>query len=555
VGAFYFVEATGESESMMRKRDNSISDSDFSNPRPDFKRQASFNQPAANPRPDYKRQASFNPPAADIRGYAEDHVVRAASPSNFVPIVQSYDSLSSSPSYDANEHNYFTYHQTHNHQNSMSHVHDSDDSMGTDEDNAQDRIKPILQRDDAILEPARKSVTSTSTRVPDDDPYVENVVSTSTISMDEAVVSTSCISQDTSDALVSAGSDSSEGASKSNANTNSNDSSGERDNRTSKDYYFDSYSHHGIHEEMLKDEVRTKTYQMAIMRNAHLFRDKVVLDVGCGTGILCLFAAKAGAKHVYGIDSSAIIDQATQIVQRNGYSDQITLIKGKVEEVELPVPKVDIIVSEWMGYFLLYESMLDTVLFARDKWLVPNGIIFPDKAVMYICAMEDAQVKNERIDFWDDVYGFDMTPIKELALKEPVVDVVDAKAILSNAVPILNIDILTCTTADLSFSSPFKLKAQRNDYLHGFVAYFECAFTQVHKPLGFSTAPFAKYTHWKQTIFYMRDTLTICEGEEIEGEITCKPNTSNPRDLDILMHVKFDGRHSKLDTSIDYRLR
>ena len=48
----------------------------------------------------------------------------------------------------------------------------------------------------------------------------------------------------------------------------------------------------------------------------------------------------------------------------------ITLIKGKVEEVELPVPKVDIIISEWMGYFLLYESMLDTVLVARDKWLV-----------------------------------------------------------------------------------------------------------------------------------------------------------------------------------------
>jgi hypothetical protein len=48
----------------------------------------------------------------------------------------------------------------------------------------------------------------------------------------------------------------------------------------------------------------------------------------------------------------------------------ITLIKGKVEEVTLPVPQVDIIISEWMGYFLLYESMLDTVLVARDKWLV-----------------------------------------------------------------------------------------------------------------------------------------------------------------------------------------
>ena len=55
------------------------------------------------------------------------------------------------------------------------------------------------------------------------------------------------------------------------------------------------------------------------------------------------------------------------------------MIKGKVEEIELPVPQVDVIISEWMGYFLLYESMLDTVLYARDKWLVKdNGIIMPD---------------------------------------------------------------------------------------------------------------------------------------------------------------------------------
>ena len=49
---------------------------------------------------------------------------------------------------------------------------------------------------------------------------------------------------------------------------------------------------------------------------------------------------------------------------------EIVLIKGKIEEITLPVEKVDIIISEWMGYCLFYESMLDTVLFARNKWLV-----------------------------------------------------------------------------------------------------------------------------------------------------------------------------------------
>jgi protein arginine N-methyltransferase 1 len=140
-----------------------------------------------------------------------------------------------------------------------------------------------------------------------------------------------------------------------------------------------------------------------------------------------MFAAQAGAAHVYGVDCSSIIEQAQKIIYANGFSDEITLIKAKMEDVELPVPSVDIIISEWMGYFLLYESMLNTVLYARDKFLKEGGIIFPDKAVMYLCAVEDEQMKRERIDFWDNVYGFDMSALKEVALKEPVVDVVDPK--------------------------------------------------------------------------------------------------------------------------------
>lgn len=75
----------------------------------------------------------------------------------------------------------------------------------------------------------------------------------------------------------------------------------EPDEMTSKDYYFDSYAHFGIHEEMLKDEVRTLTYKNSMLHNRHLFKNKTVLDIGCGTGILSMFAAKAGAAKVIGV--------------------------------------------------------------------------------------------------------------------------------------------------------------------------------------------------------------------------------------------------------------
>lgn len=140
---------------------------------------------------------------------------------------------------------------------------------------------------------------------------------------------------------------------------------------------------------MLKDEVRTKAYMRSIVNNPHLFKDKIVMDIGSGTGVLSIFAAKAGAKRVYAVENAGISAVSEEIIRQNGLDGVIKVMKGKVEEIELDVEHVDIIISEWMGYFLLYESMLDCVLFARDKWLKKGGMMFPNKATMYIAAMED----------------------------------------------------------------------------------------------------------------------------------------------------------------------
>ncbi|XP_016837429.1 protein arginine N-methyltransferase 1 isoform X2 [Nasonia vitripennis] len=329
------------------------------------------------------------------------------------------------------------------------------------------------------------------------------------------------------------------------------------DDMTSRDYYFDSYAHYGIHEEMLKDEVRTVTYRNSMYHNKHLFKGKIVLDIGCGTGILSMFAAKAGAAKVIGIECSNIVEYAKKIVEANHLSDVITILKGKVEEVTLPdgIEQVDIIISEWMGYCLFYESMLDTVLFARDKWLRSDGMLFPDKATLYICGIEDRQYKDEKINWWDDVYGFDMSSIRKVAISEPLVDVVDPKQVVTNSCLIKEVDLYTVTKADLTFSSPFALQVRRNDYVQALVTFFNIEFTKCHKRMGFSTAPESQYTHWKQTVFYFDEYMTVKKGEEIFGVFSMEPNARNYRDLDFTIEIDFKGELGQIRESNHYRMR
>jgi len=326
---------------------------------------------------------------------------------------------------------------------------------------------------------------------------------------------------------------------------------------TSKDYYFDSYAHFGIHEEMLKDEVRTLTYRNSMWHNKHLFKDKVVLDVGCGTGILSMFAAKAGAKQVIGIDMSSIVEHAKKIVEDNNLSQKVTIIRGKVEEVSLPegIDKVDIIISEWMGYCLFYESMLDTVLYARDKWLAPDGLMFPDRATLYITAIEDRQYKDDKIHWWDDVYGFNMSAIGKVAVCEPLVDTVDRNQVVAGSCLLKEINIQTCTKADIPFSSDFTLHLRRDDYVQALVTFFNIEFTHCHKRVGFSTAPEAPYTHWKQTVFYLQDYLTCKKGEELTGSFKMTPNERNVRDMDFEIGVDFTGELCKAKEFNKYRMR
>jgi len=273
------------------------------------------------------------------------------------------------------------------------------------------------------------------------------------------------------------------------------------------------------------------------------------------TGVLSIFAARAGAKHVYAIDFADVADFAKEIVRRNGLSDKITIIKSKIEDLVLPVEKVDIIISEWMGYFLLYEAMLDTVLFARDKWLSKDGIILPDRAVINIAGIEDKQYKSKKIKFWDNVYDINMDCIGKAALSEPLVDLCYKEPIITNVVSIVDIDLYKIKKEDLDFSNQYELTFTKSDTLHALIGWFDIYFEKLTNKVNFSTSPFTKTTHWKQAVFYTEKDVFVEKGEVLKGSFAVRKNTNNFRQLDIKISYHFNGKSGKNDFYQLYRLR
>ncbi|KAK9355170.1 S-adenosyl-L-methionine-dependent methyltransferase [Lipomyces doorenjongii] len=322
------------------------------------------------------------------------------------------------------------------------------------------------------------------------------------------------------------------------------------------DHYFESYAYNDIHEIMLKDSIRTDSYRDFIYDNKDIFKDKIVLDVGCGTGILSMFAAKAGARKVYAVDNSDIIEKAIANVHENGLDRIIQCYRGKIEEIRLPVAKVDIIVSEWMGYALLYEAMLDSVLVARDKYLAPGGLMVPSEVRLLVAGLRDTEYINDKVNFWNDIYGFKMSAMKPRIYDDVLIEnfkpssIIHAEPYTFRVLPLHDV-----TISDLEFTSPIRVPIpnQPNAFdgiVDGLVIYFDNYFTRSHdevipedaraetfRPgngsLGFTTGPWGpKYTHWRSGALLFNKPLQVPAGvEELTGAITYQKRKANPREL------------------------
>ena len=286
------------------------------------------------------------------------------------------------------------------------------------------------------------------------------------------------------------------------------------------------------------------------------------MDVGSGSGILAVWAAKAGARRVYAVEYTDMAKYAREVVRANGLEDVVMVIQGAVEDVTIPEEDwdrfdlqmedgdvsleeechvnqpqsqskvVDIIISEWMGYFLLRESMLDSVIRARDMFLKPkSGILLPSHATMLIAPIMNAYdhsviVKEyeEGMVEWNDYlnnlkkqYGVDMSILTEdydkeqrdYYLKSSHYVQLEDDVILAPPAVVKTLDLAVCTLEDakgvgetaFSFDIESSEGGEGDDEINGFAGWFTVDFqtrtdevgkkfgAKMKNPVHFSSSP------------------------------------------------------------------
>jgi len=175
------------------------------------------------------------------------------------------------------------------------------------------------------------------------------------------------------------------------------------------------YGEFEVHRTMIRDRVRTEAFRRAI--NSVVRPGDTVLDVGAGSGILSIFAARAGAARVYAVERTPIAALAEQLAAANEVAETVCVMHGDVMDVELP-EQVDVIVSEWLGGFGIDEGMLAPVIAARDRWLKPGGVMIPHSVTAWTALVHDRYLADMIEFLRDNPFGLNLEVLIEDTVNE-----------------------------------------------------------------------------------------------------------------------------------------
>ncbi|KAI8474745.1 MAG: S-adenosyl-L-methionine-dependent methyltransferase [Monoraphidium minutum] len=262
--------------------------------------------------------------------------------------------------------------------------------------------------------------------------------------------------------------------------------------------------------------------------------------------------------------------QARKLVEHNKFADVIEVIQGTIETIELP-EKVDVVISEWMGYFLLRESMLDSVVLARDKFMKPGGAMYPSHARMIMAPIHTEVGGRRNTEFQGSMEGWaefiqEMQSYYQVDLDCLSNDFrkeqrdyylstaqwcdVHPSQLLGPGTPFKTYDLNKVTLEELKsgIREEFEMDVVEGGPVHAFCGWFDVQFKGSDEnpsdtPVSLSTAPDPTgATHWGQQSFYVVPAVECGAGDILKASIKVDRRKDNHRLLAVEMSVAVDGQ-------------
>eukprot|EP00746_Dinoflagellata_sp_MGD_P043485 gnl/MRDRNA2_/MRDRNA2_20560_c0_seq1.p1 gnl/MRDRNA2_/MRDRNA2_20560_c0~~gnl/MRDRNA2_/MRDRNA2_20560_c0_seq1.p1 ORF type:complete len:290 (-),score=36.90 gnl/MRDRNA2_/MRDRNA2_20560_c0_seq1:406-1275(-) len=247
------------------------------------------------------------------------------------------------------------------------------------------------------------------------------------------------------------------------------------------------------------------------------------------------------------------------MVANHELQDVVTVLHGFVEDIVLP-EKVDVIISEWMGFLLFRENMFDSVLVARDRWLKPGGVMYPSRAQLHLASLDNSEFTDQRVreieaamSKWDDLsaklatrYSLRLDGLRtryldehfQYAFHQAWLEYLPASAIKGEPQLLLDLDMHKVTREQV-FGAVYKVrleKASEESPVHGLCGWFDVHFcghdkAPAQKFIYLDTSPYATQTHWAQTLLLLWTPLT-----SPDVAVQLMQSSRSHHDLNVTLH-------------------
>ncbi|MEH6584389.1 MAG: class I SAM-dependent methyltransferase [Halioglobus sp.] len=288
------------------------------------------------------------------------------------------------------------------------------------------------------------------------------------------------------------------------------------ENEQSPPNYRMSYRDVAMHKVMLQDVIRTDAYEKSI--NEVVRPNHSVLDFGCGTGILAMFAARAGARKVIAVDRSPFIKTAKKIAVQNNF-ENIDFHHADHQSLQLD-ESVDVIVSEWMGHCLFYEAMLEPLLAIRDRYLAQGGVMIPAQVSLHAGLVFDEDVLDDLSFLKSKPYDIDFSPIAHVPFQQTDLVALEPDSIMKNTAHLGSLNMHTIGKTDTPRVFTGTIKPDKKTEIFALCGWFSA---DLSSGVTFGTGPKDMPTHWDQILFPLPESFAVDPSRELT--ITLSPLT------------------------------